>query len=95
MHASWRRRLPDTSNLEASTMSDPLRSRQREQEWCRTHLELLHSYTGQWVVLEGEEIVAHGSDVTRLVKQARNRGIQSPYVFFVEPYDPGVAKLGL
>jgi len=73
----------------------PLRLRQREQEWCRTHGEVLRGYEGQWIVLEGEEIVAHGDDVTRLVEQARDRGIRSPYVFFVEPTEPGVVKIGL
>jgi Family of unknown function (DUF5678) len=78
-----------------TTVPRALRFRQREQEWCRTHGDVLRGYVGQWVVLEGEEIVAHGDDVTRLVEQARGRGIRSPYVFFIEPSEPGVAKIGL
>ena len=34
--------------------------RNRELEWRRTHPEILKSFENQWVVLEGEEIIAHG-----------------------------------
>lgn len=69
--------------------------RQREDAWCRTHPEALLPYAGQWVVLEGEEIVAHGDDPVPLVQRARARGIPSPYVFYVESPQPGVFKIGL
>ena len=73
----------------------PLSFRQREEAWCRTHQEALLACAGQWVVLEGEEIVVHGDDPVELVTQARNQGIRSPYIFFVEPPQPGVFKIGL
>ena len=73
----------------------PLGHRQREQEWRRTHGDVLRGYAGEWLVLEGEEIIAHGDDPADLVKQARARGIRSPYVFFVEPVLPGVVKIGI
>lgn len=75
--------------------SRSLGHRQREQEWRRTHGEVLRGYAGKWLVLEGEEIIAHGDDPKDLVRQARDRGIRSPYVFFVEPVQPGVVKLGI
>jgi hypothetical protein len=73
----------------------PLGHRQREQAWRRTHGDVLHGYAGEWLVLEGEEIIAHGDDPANLVKQARAHGIRSPYVFFVEPVQPGVIKIGI
>ncbi len=69
--------------------------RSREQEWRRSHGDLLRTYAGQWVVLEGEEIVAHGDSMTRLVEQARAQGIRIPYVFFVEESRPNVVTIGL
>ncbi len=73
-----------------------LRFRERENAWRRTHGEVLRRYAGQWLVLEGEQIVAHGSDPAPLVARARERGIRSPYVFYVEPPRPaGVVKMGL
>ena len=83
------------SKSEASAEPRPLRFRQREQAWCGTHGDVLSSYAEQWVVLEGEEIIAHGEDPVELVERARERGIRSPYVFYVEPPEPGVVKIGL
>jgi Family of unknown function (DUF5678) len=71
---------------------DPLQShpglsapghRTRELEWRRTHREVLRNFAGQWVVLEGEEIVTHGKDPQQVVIEARAKGIQVPYIFHV------------
>ncbi|MCP3957389.1 MAG: hypothetical protein GY719_06015 [bacterium] len=79
----------------ASVAARPARHRQVEQAWRRTNRETLQRYANQWVVLEGEEIVAHGDDPERLVEQARARGIEVPYVFYVDPPRPGIVKIGL
>jgi len=57
--------------------------RTRELEWRRTHREVLRNFAGQWVVLEGEEIVAHGKDPQQVVIEARTKDIQVPYIFHV------------
>lgn len=57
--------------------------RTRELEWRRTHREALCNFAGQWVVLEGEAIVAHGTDPQQAVIEARAKGIQVPYIFYV------------
>lgn len=70
--------------------------RRRELEWRRAHGEVLRAFAGQWVVLEGEEIVAHGDDPATLAAAARVRGIQVPYIFYVEPTrDKDVVRMGL
>jgi len=84
-----------TGKAEQPAPARPLRHRQREHAWLRTHGDVLRAYAGHWLVLEGEEIIAHGDDPAELVTQARDRGIRSPYVFFVEPPQPGVVKIGL
>jgi|SRR5918996_1533515 hypothetical protein len=62
--------------------------RHRELEWRRTHREELRQFAGQWVVLEGEEVVSHGKDPLQVVAEARARGVRVPYVFYVgEPTD--------
>ncbi len=75
----------------------PLNSREREHAWRRSHRELLQGrYADQWVVLEGEEIMAHGGDAAKAVEQARAKGVAAPYVFYVQPpRPPGVVRLGL
>lgn len=70
-------------------------NRQVEQAWRRSHEETLRGYVGQWVVLEGEELVAHGPDPAKAVAAARVRGIRIPYVFYVESLGKNVAAIGL
>lgn len=69
--------------------------RSRELEWRRIHADDLQAFANEWVALEGEQIVAHGSDPAEVVAEARARGIQTPYVFYVEPSGESIAKMGL
>ncbi len=55
----------------------------------------LQAHAGKWVVLDNGTVVEHGEDLVELVKRARARGIQKPYIHFVEPVEPGIVKLGL
>jgi hypothetical protein len=77
---------------ERSIEIDPVPSRPRtpasgyrtqELEWRRTHREVLRNFAGQWVVLEGEQIVTHGKDPQQVVVEARAKGIRVPYIFYV------------
>ena len=79
----------------ASVATSPARHRRVEQAWRRSNQKTLRRHANEWVVLEGEEIVAHGDDPGRLVEQAREKGIEVPYVFFVDPPRPGIVKIGL
>ncbi len=85
----------DSAPLEAPAAPLPLGHRQVEQAWRRENGDVLRGYAGKWLVLEHEEVIAHGDDPADLVRQARERGIRSPYVFFVEPVQPGVVKYGI
>jgi Family of unknown function (DUF5678) len=69
--------------------------RDRELEWRRTHHELLQQYQNEWVVLEGEQVIAHGTDPVQVIQEAKRRGILKPYIFFVEQEDSNVVRIGL
>ena len=69
--------------------------RRVELEWRRTHREELLQYAGQYVVLEGEKIIFHGSDPYRLIVEARAKDIPIPYLFFVDDAPEGVSRTGL
>ena len=75
----------------------PLNRRDREHAWRRSNRAVLQErFAGHWVVLEGEEIVAHGKDAVRAVEEAKTKGVVVPYVFYVQPpRPPGVVRLGL
>lgn len=49
----------------------------RALEWIDEHRE---EYDGQLVVLEGDKLIAHGTDAKALYAAARARGIKSPFV---------------
>jgi hypothetical protein len=53
------------------------------------------SLEGQWVAVQNELVVEHGSKLVDVVRRARARGIHKPYVFYVEPTGENVTKLGL
>ena len=92
-----RRRSSRAAKEPRRPASPPLNDRQREAVWRREHREFLQDhFAGQWVVLEGEQIVAHDENAARAVAEARDKGVAVPFVFFVEPpRQPGVVRLGL
>lgn len=70
--------------------------RQRELEWIETHADQLRRLAGEWVVLEGEDLIAHGKSASRVLASARRKGIKVPFVFYVEPpYAEATAHFGL
>lgn len=74
----------------------PLKDRKRELAWRRSHQEELQDrFAGQWIVLEGEKVVASNEDAAQAVEIARAKGITVPFVFYVERPRPGVVHLGL
>ncbi|HEU4341949.1 MAG TPA: DUF5678 domain-containing protein [Candidatus Binatia bacterium] len=69
--------------------------RNRESEWRRTHAETLKSLENQWVVLEGDQVMAHGEDPLQVINEAKVKGVRTPYIFFVEQKTEDVVTIGL
>lgn len=70
--------------------------RARELGWLQTHRNEVRAYAGQWIVLEGEEIIAHGPDPAEVVRLARERGVRVPLVLRIESDRPeGAGYMGL
>lgn len=49
----------------------------RALKWIDEHRE---EYDGQFVVLDGDKLIAHGTDAEALYAEARAKGIQTPFV---------------
>lgn len=76
-----------TVGLEVMTAESAARKvgrRDRELRWLQTNRELLRTYASQWIVLEGETIVAAGVDPAAVVRAARRSGIRIPFVHYVD-----------
>ena len=93
---------PGAARLKTATEEPPSKApglspprRHSELAWRQSHEDHLQAYVGQWVVLEGEEIVAHGEDPTQVIEQATRAGIDTPYIFYVEDVAADIVQMGL
>jgi predicted DNA-binding antitoxin AbrB/MazE fold protein len=61
--------------------------RYAEQEWLAAH-EL--EYAGQWVALDGDALLSHGSDAHAVRDEARRKGVHLPLLVHIpkEPNQP-------
>lgn len=60
---------------------------QKAQEWVRENRE---KYMNEWVCLDGDRLVAHGADALEVHRQAKESGIETPYLeHLVEESDWG------
>jgi hypothetical protein len=69
----------------------PSRDRSAEMAWAASPDA---RFFGQWVVLEGGQVVASGSNPKRLYEDVRAKGVSSPFLIFVssdghEPFAGG------
>ena len=49
----------------------------KAQEWILKNRE---KYLKQWVCLDGDKLIAHGSDALEVHRQAKEAGIEIPYL---------------
>ncbi|CAN5399771.1 hypothetical protein BH10ACI2_BH10ACI2_19130 [soil metagenome] len=54
----------------------------KEQKWIHEHME---EYGGQFVLLEGDVLLGHGTDSKALYQRARDLGIKAPFVKRMKP----------
>lgn len=60
--------------------------RMPEKEWLLAHGQ---EYRGQWVALNGEELLSHGSDARGVRDEARAKGVQTPLMVHI-PDEPNL-----
>ena len=62
----------------------PFNDRQREREWL--HLNGPR-YAGEWVAIEGDQLVSHGENAKAVLQQAWTAGVQHPLLMHI-PKEP-------
>ncbi len=55
---------------------------EQERAWVEAHRD---EYLGQWVALDGDQLLAHGTDAKKVYEAARAQGVEIPYIDRVEP----------
>lgn len=48
----------------------------REREWLRQHR---HEYAGQYVALDGDQLIAHADSLREVYRLAREAGVKAPF----------------
>ena len=54
-----------------------------ESDWLSQNQRALRQYAGEWIVLEGQEIVAHDTRYVTARRAALHLGITTPFIFLV------------
>jgi hypothetical protein len=49
----------------------------QERAWLEAHRD---EYLGEWVALDGDRLLAHGSDARKVYEEARAKGVKAPFV---------------
>ncbi len=66
------------------------RTYEREHSWVGAHRD---EYLGQWVAVDGDRLIAHGTNPRQIYLAAREAGIDVPYIVRVvegqEPFTGG------
>lgn len=60
----------------------PYRTREDESAWLEAHRD---EFLDQWVVLEADQLLTHGTDPRIVYNEARAKGIGTPYLVYVTP----------
>ena len=59
---------------------------ERERAWIERHRD---EYPNQWVALDGDRLLAHGSDAREVYLAARAAGVRAPFLERVAPKEEG------
>jgi predicted exporter len=75
----------DLSELKQSANgSKPNKIRILEREWLN---ENRAAFAGQWVALDGDELLSHGTDGRQVYVEAKAKGVKVPFVVHLEAED--------
>ena len=62
----------------------------RDSIWLSEHNEELQPYTGKWVAVWNEQIIASGNSIEEVMTQAKSQTEERPLVIKVPPQDEGL-----
>ena len=78
-----RRLLEEEEAKALAPLSSPNRFAQ-EMAWVQVHRA---EFAGQWVALDGEQLLAYGTDAREVFAAARESGVHEPLVLKIEATD--------
>lgn len=63
-------------------MKPSFQTNEDDRAWIEAHRE---EFLGQWVALDGGNLISHGADARTVCNEARAKGVDSPYLERVMP----------
>ncbi len=63
--------------------------RRAEMEWLRRNTTQPGPYSGKWVVVEGDQLIASDQEYSKARAEAVRRGIERPFIVFVPQQEEG------
>lgn len=69
----------------AARLQQELEQYQRAKQWIAAHRA---EYLGQWVALEGDQLISAGTNATEVDAMARAAGIKVPFVVRIVEEEP-------
>jgi hypothetical protein len=85
----------DDSVLAFEKDRSPTTRRERELQWLGDHREKLRGLVGQWIALDGGELLAAGHDLTEVLQNAKRKSSR-PFLHRVQEEIPeGHVIMGL
>ena len=75
----------DTATQEPAASTGTVSPHAETMRWLAAHPGLLTDYAGEWVALDRRTIVAHHPSIAEAVRQARERGVDDPFLVPVPP----------
>jgi hypothetical protein len=78
-------RFADRLQQTATAATAPCADRTGEMKWID---ENRAAYADQWVAVNGDRLIAAGTDALKVFAAAKSEGIQVPFVVHVLPDDP-------
>ncbi|MFN7926191.1 MAG: DUF5678 domain-containing protein [Bryobacteraceae bacterium] len=78
-------RFLDGLQRQSASRMVPSRDRQREMKWIDENRD---KYAGQWVVVDGDRLIAADEDGHKAFAAAKAAGVEVPFLIHVLPSDP-------
>ncbi len=78
--------IKSNAQTKRTSLEDDLARYKKMQEWLNQNRE---QYMGQWVCLDGDRLIAHGTDALQVHAQGKAAGIEAPFLeHIVEEDEP-------
>ena len=75
---------PQKAKISKQPVRVEMPDRSREMRWLKEHRS---EYAGQWVALDGDRLLSHGTDAHEVFAAARESGVEAPFFAHLEPED--------